>query len=190
MVLDKPWQTNSAGFNFQNRYGFGLVDALAATRLARDFKQPAGWRPLPLAVAIRPGSTTTQELAGGRYSSTSAAVTFAQADAVSGQMHLDIELANGKSVPVNPGRVQFEMTNQRTGQTSILLPAFTAWYVGGKQFTMAPGSLTKFRLHTNASFGEGLGDGYSVKTIYIRPAGGAASGGQLDFRATVTSFSM
>ena len=86
-------------------------------------------------------------------------------------MHLDIGLANGKSVPVNPGRVQFEMTNQRTGQTSILLPAFTAWYVGGKQFTMAPGSLTKFRLHTNASYGEGLGDGYSVKTIYIWPAG-------------------
>ena len=25
--LDESWITNAAGFNFQNRYGFGLVDA-------------------------------------------------------------------------------------------------------------------------------------------------------------------
>lgn len=190
LVLDKPWQTNSAGFNFQNRYGFGLVDAAAATRLARDFKPPAGRRALALAATVNPGSTTTQELAGGKYSSTSAVVSFAQPDALSGQMHLEIELGNATSSPVNPGRVQFEMTNQRTGQTSILLPAFTAWYVGGKQFTIAPESVAKFRLHTNAFYGDRLGDGYSVKTIYIRPAGAPAGDGQLDYRATVTSFSM
>lgn len=44
LALDLPWQTNSAGFNFHNRYGFGLIDATAAVNLAQNYTAPAGRR--------------------------------------------------------------------------------------------------------------------------------------------------
>ena len=188
LTLDLPWQTNSGGFNFQNRYGFGLIDAAAATRLARDFTPPPGRRSQALIAVTSIGDATSADTAGGKYSSTSATVRFADPVAVSGQMRVELLVDNQTSENVNPGRIQFEMTNNRTGQTSVLMPAFSSWYVGGKNFGIKPDAEKRFRFHTNAFYGDKLSDGYTVKTTYIRPAGTA--GGALDFMATVTSFSM
>ena len=187
LVLDLPWQTNSAGFNFQNRYGFGLIDAAAATRLARDFTPPPGRRANALAVTVEKGSARSSDVAGGKYTSTSASVNFADATAVSGAMRVELLLDNATSANVNPGRIQFEMTNNRTGQTSVLLPAFSAWYVGGTIFPLVPQGQQRLRFHTNAFYGDKLSDGYTVTTTYVKPAGAVAGG--LDFSAVVTSYS-
>ena len=184
--LDLPWQTNSAGFNFQNRYGFGMVDAAAATNLARGFVKPAGRRLNDLTATG--GLSRGSDSGGGKYTTHTAQVRFSDTVAVSGQMQLDLELTNATGAPVNPGRVQFELTNTATGQTSVLLPAFTAWYVGGKTNLLPNNGQQKFRFHTNAFYGDKLSDGFTVRVIYVKDP--AATTGNLSFTPLLTSFSL
>ena len=185
--LDKPWQSNSAGFNFQNRYGFGLVDANAAAVLARGFTTPAGRRAADV-VAIGSASTAA-DIGGGKYTANSSSVAFAAAStAVTGQMQLEVEVTNTTGANVNPGLIQFEMKNSRTGQVSVVLPAFTSWYRGGKDFLLPDNGKQKFKMHTNAFFGDKLSDGYSVTLTYVKPAGQV--NGTLAFQPVVTSFSL
>ena len=185
--LDKPWQTNSAGFNFQNRYGFGLVDANAAAVLARGFITPVGRRPLDV---VTTGSASVPVAFGdGKYTANSADVAFAASGtAVTGQMQLELEVTNATGSSVNPGMIQFEMKNKRTGQVSIVLPAFTSWYRGGKDFPLASNGMQKFKMHTNAFYGDKLSDGYTVTLTYVKPLG--LTGGTLSFQPVVTSFSL
>ena len=184
--LDLPWQTNSAGFNFQNRYGFGMIDAAAAVKLAKAFAAPAGRRATDL-VAV--GATSAAaDSGGGKYTVNRASVTFADAAAVTGQMRVELEITNGTGASVNPGMVQFELVNNKSGQVSVLLPAFTSWYVGGKTNLLASNGKQKFRLHTNAFYGEKLGDGYTVRVTYVKPA--QATSGNLAFTSSLTSFSL
>ena len=186
ITLDKPWQTNSAGFNFQNRYGFGLVDANAAALLARGFVTPTGRR---AADVVATGSVSTSaEIGDGKYTANSAGVVFASGSDVTGQMQLEMEVTNTTGASVNPGMIQFEMRNNRTGQVSVVLPAFTAWYRGGKDFMLASNGKQKFKMHTNAFYGDKLSDGYSVTLTYVKPSGQA--GGALSFQPVVTSFSL
>ena len=42
IVLEQGWVTNSAGWSFSNRYGFGAVDAAAAVAMAKSY---AGYLP-------------------------------------------------------------------------------------------------------------------------------------------------
>ena len=185
--LDKPWQTNSAGFNFQNRYGFGLVDANAAAVLARGFIAPVGRRAIDV---VATGSASVPvAFGGGKYTANSADVAFvAPGAAVTGQMQLELEVTNTTGGSVNPGMIQFEMKNNRTGQISVVLPAFTAWYRGGKDFPLANNGMQKFKMHTNAFYGDKLSDGYTVTLTYVKPLGQA--GGTLSFQPVVTSFSL
>ena len=45
---EQGWVTNAAGNSFNNYYGFGLVDAHKAVKMAKDFSlDPMGWLPLP-----------------------------------------------------------------------------------------------------------------------------------------------
>lgn len=184
--LDKPWQTNSAGFNFQNRYGFGMVDAVAAANLAKGFVKPAGRRSSELTATG--GLSRGVDSGDGKYTTQTAQVRFTDAVAVSGQMQLDLELTNATGAPVNPGQVQFELTNTATGQTSILLPAFTSWYVGGKTNLLPNKGQQKFRFHTNAFYGDKLSDGFAVRVIYVKDP--AAATGNLTFTPLLTSFSL
>jgi subtilisin family serine protease len=184
--LDKPWQTNSAGFNFQNRYGFGMVDAAAAVTLARGFATPAGRRADDLVATGR--ASTATDTGGGKYTVNTAAVTFADAVAVTGQMRVELEFTNNTGADVNPGMVQVELVNNKTGQTSIMLPAFTSWYVGGKTNLVPSNGKQKFRLHSNAFLGEKLSDGYTVNVTYVKAP--TATAGVLSFTPTLTSFSL
>lgn len=184
--LDLPWQTNSAGFNFQNRYGFGMIDADAAVKLAKAFAAPAGRRATDLVAAG--AASAAADSGGGKYTVNSAAVTFADAAAVTGQMRVELELTNGTGAAVNPGMVQFELVNNKSGQVSVLLPAFTSWHVGGKTNLLVNNGKQKFRLHTNAFYGEKLGDGYTVRVTYVKSA--QATSGNLAFTSSLTSFSL
>lgn len=184
--LDKPWQVNSAGFNFQNRYGFGLVDAAAATALAKGFATPVGRR--SAALTATGGVPTAIDIASGKYTQNSSNITFIDATASSGSMRVDIKLTNNTGAALNPGTIQFELVNNRTGQISILLPAFTSWYVGGKSFPLATAASQNFRFHTNAFFGDKLGDGFTVRATYIKAA--AATSGNIALMPTLTSFSL
>ena len=185
--LDKPWQTNSAGFNFQNRYGFGLVDANAAAVLARGFTAPVGRRAIDV---VATGSASIPVALGNdKYTVNSANVAFAvPGTAVTGQMQLELEVTNATGGDVNPGMIQFEMKNNRTGQVSVVLPAFTAWYRGGKNFPLLNNGMQKFKMHTNAFYGDKLSDGYTVTLTYVKALG--QTGGTLSFQPVVTSFSL
>ena len=184
--LDLPWQTNSAGFNFQNRYGFGMIDAAAAVRLASTFTAPAGRRAADLATTGAPSDAV--DSGGGKYTVNSAVATFADASAVSGQMRVEMELTNNTGAAINPGMIQFELVNNKSGQISILLPAFTSWYAGGKTNLLANNGKQKFRLHTNAFYGEKLNDGYIVRVTNVKSP--TAVSGTLSFTPSLTSFSM
>ena len=144
--LDEPWITNKAGFNFHNQYGFGLVNADAATQLAVAYTAPAGRR---TAALTAPGSNATTTLSN-QVGVNQATVNFANPTATSGALQLDLTITNNAGVDINPGQLQFEITNRATGTKSIVMPAFTAWYVGGRDFKIKANGQQQFRLHTNA----------------------------------------
>ena len=183
--LDEPWLTNSAGFNFQNQYGFGLVDAEAATRLAASYTTPPGRRVATLTAVGTDATTSTVNRVGVNQ----ATVNFANSSAVSGSIQLDLTITNNAGVDVNPGQLQFEITNRATGTKSIVMPAFTSWYVGGKGFKISANGQQKFRLSTNAFYGEGVAGDYVITVFDFSGASGAA-GKALTFKPTLTSFSM
>jgi subtilisin family serine protease len=184
-ALDEPWLTNAAGFNFQNRYGFGMVDANAATKLAVAYTTPAGRRATELK-ATGAASTASRVKQAGLNT---AIASFGSTTAVSGQMRVDLTVTNKTDGDINPGTLQFEITNSVTGTKSILLPAFTSWYAGGKTFKIKPGAQQQFRFHTNAFFGENLGGTYTVNVVDFLGASGTA-GKSLSFAPTLTAYSL
>ena len=188
LLLDDPWITNSAGFNFQSRYGFGLVDADAALKLAVAYTAPAGRRANEL-VAESAASSDLAADAGNGFRNYRVGVSFADKAAATGQMQLDIAVTNTGDTEINQGLLQFEMVNLSTGTKSILMPAFTSWFAGGNLNKLKKGAVHNFRLHTNAFYGEVLGGDFEVRVRSLSvPAAGASH--SLSFKATATSFSM
>ena len=183
--MEEPWLTNRAGFNFQNQYGFGLVDADAAVRLAASYTAPSGRRNHELIAEGNAAISTWVNQIGVNQ----ATVNFVNGPATSGQMRLDLTVINNTGGAVNPGQLQFEITNRTTGTKSILLPAFTAWYVGGKDFKIPPRGQQDFRMHTNAFYGENMAGDYVV-TVYDFSGASGAAGKSLNFKPKLTSFSM
>ena len=180
MALDLPWQTNSAGFNFQNRYGFGLIDATAAVNLAQNYTAPAGRRAANLVKPVTGAIASTP--VGTQYTRLERQVAFGEAGAVSGMMRVDLEVTNTLATDLNPGKLQFELVNNATGQVSILMPAFTGWYVGGKTDAIPANGARKFRFHTNAFYGDSLGGAFTVRVTNV--------GAAVAFTSTLTSYSM
>ncbi len=185
--LDEPWVTNAAGFNFQNRYGFGLVDANEAVKLAVSYTAPAGRRLTALTAKTTASTTSLTQQAGVN----SSIATFADASAITGPLRLDLMLTNKTGVAINLGFLQFEVLNTKTGTKSILLPAFTSWYAGGKdaEFQLKDKAQQKFRFQTNAFFGEAVAGTYEIKVVDFSGASGAA-GKTMNFVPTLTSYSM
>ncbi len=183
--IEDPWITNAAGFNFQNRYGFGLIDADAAVKLSVSYAVPTGRRAAPLAATGSSASTTRIDSIGLNVSSTS----FAGTGAISGPMRLDLTLTNNTGVDVNPGFLQFIVENTVTGTKSIVLPAFTSWYAGGKNFPIKAGAQQQFRFQTNAFYGEPITGTYKVYVVDFSGASGSA-GKSWSFAPTLTSFSL
>ena len=184
--IEDPWITNAAGFNFQNRYGFGMIDADAAVQLAIAYTAPAGRRAAPLVTTGSPSTTTRLDNTVGVNVSTAA---FSTTGAVNGPIRLDLTVTNNTGVDVNPGFLQFIVENTVTGTKSIVLPAFTSWYVGGKSFPIKAGAQQQFRFQTNAFYGESAAGNYKVYVVDFSGSSGA-SGKTLSFTPTLTSFSM
>lgn len=187
--LDFPWLTNAAGFNFQNRYGFGMVDADAATKLAASFTTPAGRRTTDLTVtgSMSAAESAADALNGAKnYLSTA---RFAETSATTGQLRVDVTVTNEGNLPLNPGLLQFEMVNKTTGTKSMLMPAYTGWYAGGEQDPIAQNSARTYRLHTNAFYGESLAGQFEIRVrSFAKP--GAGQTHALSFQPTLTSFSL
>ncbi len=179
--LDFPWIVNGAGFHFQNRYGFGMVDADAAVRMASNYTAPAGRRAAPLEATGRAAQLLEVDKVGMHV----AKVKFSKPDAVTGAMRLDLTLSNQSDGDLNPGQLQFVIENTATGTKSIVMPAFSSWYVGGKQFPIAEGGQKKFRFHTNAFYGEKLNANFKVTVIDF-----SRQSRVLSFTPKLTSFSM
>ena len=184
--LDMPWIANSAGFNFQNRYGFGLVDADAAVKLAIAYTAPAGRRAAEL-LTTNGSASAPSKLSGAGVNSATA--SFADGTATSGTIRIDLSVTNNSGQAVNPGMLQFEIVNTKTNTRSILLPAFTAWYAGGKTNLLPALGVQKFRFHSNAFYGEKLDGNFEIRVIDLSNKSGDAGKG-LDFRPVLTSFSM
>lgn len=183
--VEDAWITNNAGFNFQNRYGFGMVDADAAVQLAVAYTAPAGRRAAPLTATGTASTTTSADNTVGL----NVATTAFPATGTSGPMRLDLTVTNNTGVDVNPGFLQFIVENTVTGTKSIVLPAFSSWYVGGKKFPIKAGGQQQFRFQTNAFYGEALTGNYKVYVVDFSGSSGAA-GKTLSFTPTLTSFSM
>ena len=179
LALDLPWQTNSAGFNFHNRYGFGLIDATAAVNLAQNYTAPAGRRAANLVKPVTGALATTP--VGTQYTRLERQVVFGEAAAVSGMMRVDLAVTNTLATGLNPGKLQFELVNNASGQVSILMPAFTGWYVGGKTDAIPANGVRKFRFHTNAFYGDSLGGAFTVRVTNV--------GGAVAFTSSLTSYS-
>lgn len=187
--LDLPWLTNAAGYNFHNRYGFGLVDATAAVKLASGYTTPAGRRSTNLTVAGPVSNADSAADTANKLKNFRSTVAFTDRTALSGQMQVDIALTNLADLPINPGLLQFEIVNTATGTSSILLPAFTAWYAGGKEAPLARNAEKNFRFHTNAFYGEALAGPFEVRVrSFVAVPEGAAHA--LSFTPSLTSFSL
>ena len=184
--VEDAWLTNAAGFNFQNRYGFGMIDADAAVQLAVAYTAPAGRRAAPLTAT---GTLSATSRADNTVGLNVATIAFPAAAGTSGPLRLDLTVTNNTGVDINPGFLQFIVENTVTGTKSIVLPAFSSWYVGGKQFPIKAGGQQQFRFQTNAFYGEALAGNYKVYVVDFSGASGAADK-TLSFTPTLTSFSM
>ncbi len=185
--VEESWIKNAAGFNFQNRYGFGLVDANAAVKLAANYTAPAGRRAVPL--TITGPKSTSQVLTSNAVGFNSSTVQFTDQTAITGALRLDLQITNNTGKDINPGFLQFEIINTATGTKSIVLPAFSSWYVGGKTNPIKAAGQLALRFHTNAFYGEAVKGTYTVAVIDFSGSSGAA-GKTLDFTPTLTSYSM
>ena len=188
VTLDDPWLTNAAGFSFQSRYGFGLVDAAAAVNMAVSYRAPAGRRSTELTV-VGPTSTESPNEPLNGLKTYKSSVAFADRTAVTGQLRVDISLSNPSALAINPGLLQFELVNKATGTRSILMPAFTTWYDGGATQTIPQLGSKSFRFHSNAFYGEKLSGEFEVTVRSFVRAQDQASH-SLTFRPTLTSFSL
>jgi subtilisin family serine protease len=186
--IEDAWIKNTAGFNFQSRYGFGLVDAYAAVKLAADYTAPAGRRTKALS-ATGTKSVSSAPSSSPNVGLNSSTVQFAEQTATSGALRLDLTITNQTGVDINPGFLQFEIINTETGTKSIVMPAFSSWYVGGKSFPLKAAGQHMLRFQTNAFYGEALKGSYKVYVIDFSGAS-IAVGKALDLEVTLTSFSM
>lgn len=184
--IEETWINNKAGFNFQNRYGFGLVDAYAAVKLAAGYTAPVGRRAAELSASAGKSAVTALS---DKVGVNSATVEFADPSAITGALRLDLTITNNTGVDINPGYLQFEIHNTTTGTKSIVMPAFSSWYVGGKKFPIKSLAQFAFRFQTNAFYGEAVKGPYKVSVLDFSGASGAA-GKTLDFVPKLTSFSM
>lgn len=166
LVLSDPWVTNQGGFHFQARYGFGLVDAAAAVNMAKAYTAPTGRRTSALtSTAVGAFSASNLLPASGNVAVVAQSSTFPAG--VSGPIQVDLTLTNTTGRSINPGTLQFELSNSVTGERSILLPAYGAWYVGGKTDLILANASQKFRFFTNAFYGDNLSGTWTVKVLFI-----------------------
>jgi hypothetical protein len=186
--IEDSWLKNAAGFNFQNRYGFGLVDAYAAVKLAASYTAPAGRRAETLSATVTK-STTSMAPSSSSVGLNASTVQFLEQTAITGALRLDVTITNKTGVDINPGLLQFEIVNTTTGTKSIVMPAFSSWYVGGKIFPLKAAGRHVLRFQTNAFYGETLKGDYKVYVIDFSGSSGAA-GKTLDLETTLTSYSM
>ena len=117
VVLEQGWVTNSAGWSFSNRYGFGAVDASAAVAMAKSyttFLPPVSTSPANYTfVAAPPATVPKQSLTGGF-------IPFAVSEPFSTVEHVIVFL-NIASTPIL-GWNQVELTSP-SGTKSILVHA-------------------------------------------------------------------
>lgn len=162
LVLSDPWVTNQAGFHFQARYGFGLADAAAAVTMAKTYTAPTGRRATALTSSLSGAfSASNLPVSAGNVAVIAQNATFLAG--VSGPIQVDLTLTNTTGRAINPGTLQFELTNSATGERSILLPAYGGWYVGGQTDLMLANAQQKFRFFTNAFYGDNLNGTWTVK---------------------------
>ncbi|WP_396271357.1 S8 family serine peptidase [Ideonella sp.] len=182
--LDLPWQTNAAGYNFQSHYGFGMVDARAAVNMAIGFTAPQGRRSTTL-VAPMVGTSTTSTIDG--FTAYIGVARFSDPRAVQGKLQVDLTLKNLSGAPLNVGGLQFEVINRSSGTRSIVMPAFTAWFISGERENgkLVTGGTQDLRLFTNAFFGESLAGDFEVRVVDVR---GQAQG--LTFTASLSAHSL
>ena len=167
LTLSEPWVTNQGGFHFQPRYGFGLVDAAAAVAMAKAYSVPLGRRADPVTSAVYGAyHAANMPTAAGNVAVIEQASTFA-AGGLSGPIQVDLTLQNTTGRDINPGTLQFELHNSVTGERSIILPAYGAWYVGGKTDLILSDSSQIFRFFSNAFYGNSLAGTWTVKVMLI-----------------------
>ena len=186
--IEDAWTKNAAGFNFQSRYGFGLVDANAAVKLAAGYTAPAGRRAAALSASASK-STSSVAASSPNVGLNASTLQFTDQAAITGAMRLDLKITNNTGVAINPGLLQFEVLNTETGTKSIVMPAFSSWYEGGKRFPIKAAGQHTLRFQINAFYGEALKGSYKVYVIDFSGASSAA-GKTLDLETTLTSYSM
>ncbi len=166
LLLSDPWVTNQGNFNFQARYGFGLVDAAAAVAMAKTYTAPVGRRIAPLK------STAQGAYRAFNLPTAAGQVAIIEQDSmftlgVSGPVQVDLTMTNTTGRTINPGTLQFELRNTVTGERSVLMPAYTAWYEGGKTDSIAAKSQQKFRFFSNAFYGDSLAGTWTLHVMLI-----------------------
>ncbi len=161
ITLEQGWVTNSAGFSFSNRYGFGGVDAAAAVAMAKSYtsflptlQNSTGnyaFTATTAADVVPPGSVT------------GATITYTVSEPFSTVEFVVVIV----SLSSTPGMLcnQIELTSP-SGTKSILVHA-----ANGFQNTSVPLS----RLESNAFYGEPVNGAWKLKFLDFCNASGTST---------------
>ena len=204
--LDDAWIVNQAGFNFQSRYGFGLVDAKAAVTMAINYQDqaPVGRR---LSIIKKENTKTsvyhTPHGTDSEKEQISSELNFdgVNTNAVTGSMQVDFELKGElkANTALYPSAMLFVLEHELNGKTtrSVLMPPFSSWVVGeieraGERIPLSTSSTSKsFRFFSNAFYGESLAGTWVLSVININNATGNENERNVKLSGvTMTSYSM
>jgi subtilisin-like proprotein convertase family protein len=125
LTLDDAWVANAAGRSFSNWYGFGLVDATAAVRAARNYTplgplRNSGWRA---------STENGVPIAGKDANGTGARIAIAD------EMAIETVQLRLRTTHKDPHQLHIELTSP-SGTRSIILPALTMIRTAGDEFSI------------------------------------------------------
>jgi subtilisin family serine protease len=160
ITLEQGWTTNSAGYAFSNRYGFGGVDASAAVAMAKTYT--AYLPPIVNSTGnynfiAAPPATIAPNSSTGGFLTWTVNETFAQVEHVI----VFVNLASTPGLPCN----QIELKSP-AGTKSILLHAANG-------FTNT--AIANSRFESNAFYGEAPNGTWTLTFFDFCPAGGTST---------------
>lgn len=158
-VIDQAWETNSAGFNFSNAFGFGAVDIINAVALAKQRQQGGVNLPAMQTLLVESDLFSTNNIIANQNAQglTKSLAVSNHLTVESVELMIDVSATNPSSDrgnnEIDAADYLVEITSP-SGTKSIVMTPFNA-YLSGHE-------LKELKVISHAFYGEAIAGNWSV----------------------------